>query len=385
MEPAGRGTGLREACAALEQDLSDPDAAGALRGLLRQAPVPAANALREICDLLDGQGPPPDLPRAAPAKKIGKALRESLLTHPRERQQRHHQLASLLGRVLHVLQGDDIACAIARVTEKTGPASQPRLHALTAECSRALELSPPPVHVACGDERICTALVGRGPFLCVHRAFFTEGAPEALSDAEARWALGRALHHVKSGHAPLLQITPERLEDLVLDQVPFLVRTPIELATKAIGWTRANVAVKKAGELLPKQSRGRKVVDTVGAILPDREQGTVLPEAVHEWVWGWLQGVELSADRAGLLLSGSVRASCSAMLRLERSLRSNDPCQMSNVQLRSGSAAAERSIGLRRLLADPELLNPATAARIRELVCFALSPGYLDYLSPEGV
>ena len=40
-----------------------------------------------------------------------------------------------------------------------------------------------------------------------------------------------------------------------------------KFASKAIGWTRANQAVRKVGGLLPEKSAGRRVVTTMGDLL----------------------------------------------------------------------------------------------------------------------
>jgi hypothetical protein len=142
------------------------------------------------------------------------------------------------------------------------------------------------------------------------------------------------------------------------------------LGTKVLGWTRANRAVKKVGELLPKKSRTQKVVNTVGELLPDAEQETVLPDVVHDWVRSWIQGVEFSADRAGLLLSGSIAASCKALLHLS----SDYAPQISDVLQR----------GARWLLQEKADVDRATADRLRELLRFVVSEEYLTFVKGNG-
>lgn len=346
----------------------DVTAAAALRSALAEAgeglPAAVRQWLAEVCRILDG-GAPWETP-AAPERALPvltRALREAVVTHPREKQQRHHRLASLLGRVLHMIEGDDAARTVARVTEVADPERFPRLGRLVAECARALELEPPPLHLARGEERLLTAFVDRRPFLCVHVAYESElaggGAALALSDAALRCAIARQLAHIRAGHVPLLQLSPERLEGMLLDEVPFLIRTPLRAASRAIGWTRANVAARKVGEMLPERSRSRKVARTMGELLPDREQETVLPGAVHRWVRSWLQGVELSADRAGLLLSGSPAAACGTIVSLDPVARDR--------------ARAIETGGLRAFLAPAGEADRIIAGRLSELLQFALS------------
>lgn len=159
-------------------------------------------------------------------------------------------------------------------------------------------------------------------------------------------------------------MTPERLESLVLEQVPYLVRAPLKLATRAVGWTRANEAMRKIGDWLPEKSRPQRVAQTMGDILPEKDQETVLPEFVHEWVRCWIQGVEFSADRAGFLVSGSLSASCGAILCPTTAA---DECR------------DWKREGLRGAL-ENGLAGRARAERLRELIRFALSEDYLEHV-----
>lgn len=359
---------------------ADPFDPVACTGLSERAgtiqPEPAAQVVREVCDVLhQGVSAGVLLKRERRLPLLGKNLRESLIIHPREKEQRHHQLASLLGRVMHLLQGDATARAILRVTERATPESYPAVLRLTGACGRALELPAPDVRIARGEDPLFVALVDRTPYLCLHRDWIDRSAPSTsarlLTTAELLFALGRAIAHIKSGHTALLQLGSECLETLVLDQVPFLVRTPLKLAGKAAGAARINVAVKRMGSMLPDQSRGRRAVDTLGNLLPDKEQETFLPETVHEWVRSWVQGVEYSADRAGFLLAGSTRAAISAMLALSPAL--------------SEAAAGTPDTGLAAFLTTHGDRDRSTADRARELLRFALSLRHLDFVAAQSM
>jgi hypothetical protein len=96
----------------------------------------------------------------------------------------------------------------------------------------------------------------------------------------------------------------------------------------------------------------------------------VLPETVHEWVWSWIQGVEYSADRAGLIVSGSIAASSAAMLRL------SPDC--------APRMADFLQFGARRLLHDHLNADRPTADRLRELLRFAVSREYLAFVAAGG-
>lgn len=355
---------------ALAENPLDAEAAARLAGVLEQAPPGDAelDALRDVCRVLNGPCEREDRSDVAPPSRLDRDLHERLVIHPREQQQRHHQLASVLGRVLHMLEGDDIARTVARVTERAAEADYPRLCREAALCADALEVELPPIHIARGEERFCEPLIDRSLFLCIHREWGRDGDAAdsgAVLVRELRFLLARSLHHVRSGHTALLQVTPERLESLVLEQLPYLVRAPLKLATRAVGWTRANEAMRKFGDWLPEKSRSQKVAQTMGDILPEKDQETVLPEFVHEWVRCWIQGVEFSADRAGLVVSESLAASCGAILCPRTA--GADECRH-----------WERE-GLRAVLANG-LAGRARTERLRELVRFALSEEYLEHV-----
>jgi Zn-dependent protease with chaperone function len=143
------------------------------------------------------------------------------------------------------------------------------------------------------------------------------------------------------------------------------MRTPLKIATKTLGWTQANVAVKKMADWMPHQSL-KTTVNAMGGMLPDKDQETVLPEVAHNWVRSWIQAVEFSADRAGLLASGSPAAACSALLRLS-----------------AGYAAQVHEAhqnGAGWLLRERAAVERATSERLRELLRFAVSEPYLVFL-----
>jgi hypothetical protein len=365
---------IEECRARLEADLLDAVATVRLRHAIANArtashsstvtPSPLA-VLAEVIGALEGGGAWGRGEPAGAPRKLSPRLHEALVIHPREKQERQHQLSSLAGRALHLLQGNETARAIARVTERATPERFPRLCRAATECAAALSIKPPALSVARGDEPLFLLLLDRSPFLCVHESLAKEhGEPALFSPAEMTFALGHCFQQVRGGHAALAQLGPDRLENLLLDEVPFLVRTPIRMATKAVGWTRANEAMKSLGERLPDQSRARRVVSTVGNLLPARDQETVLPEVVHDRVRRFIEGVEWSADRAGLLLCGSPAAACAALLGLCPTLTPRLP--------------ELREQGARRLLQNLEI-GRGPADRLREVLRFALSREYLAF------
>lgn len=357
----------------LEQDPLNADAARRLADVLRDDHAePARAALWEACAVLNGGGlwnpvqSPFRLPHA-----LDDSLQESLILHPGEKQQRHHKWVSLLSRLVHLLEGDAVAHTITRVTAKATPDNFPHLCRSVADWAGLFKVKEPAVYLACGEDRLFSVMVDRQPFLCIHLDYLggnRVGPCEnllALSSAELRFGVCRQLQHVRSGHAVLMQLSPERLEGLLLNELPFFVRHPVKLATRTIGLSQAGAAVKKVAGWLPGASRTQKVVQAVGDILPEKDQETVLPEAIHQWVRSWVQAIDYSADRAGLVAGGSVMASCSALLRLSPVYAPHVPDVLQR--------------GARWLLTENAADRPA-AARLRELLQFAFSEAYLGYV-----
>jgi hypothetical protein len=362
--------GVEEARAALEIDPLDADAASQLRAALGPVWVPdaALDTLVEVCGLLDGGPRWPDAdPSTAPPPALDPGLYDALVIHPREKEERRHRFASLVSRVLHLLEGDPTARTVAAVTEKAAPAAFPRFCRLVEECAGWSRVQPSPAaRVARGEEKPFTVLVDDAPFLYVHLAYIDE-APggNPLPPPQLRFAVARLLQHVRGGHAALMQLSAERLETMVLNEVPFVFRVPVKVATKAVRWMRVRSAVKWVGGWFRPKSRTHRVVDTVGEMLPDRDQETVLPQMVHDWLWSWVEGVEFSADRAGLLACGNPAVACTAALSVERAWAERLP--------------EARQRGLRRLIAEHGESDCLTADRLRELLRFALSEGYLAH------
>lgn len=349
--------------AALEQDPTNVDAASSLRLLLAESDGrlhPAMmRELRTWLEVMIGPWPRPFVVGdAASAPRIPDAVQEELLVHPREREGRQHQYASVFGRVLHLLEGDDLSRSVLSVTEEAvGPEYAP-LRREVERCAHTLGTPAVPIHIARGRQAVARCLVDADHYLLLHLSLIDpSGTP--LSELERRFLVARLLRHQKSGHAPLLQITPERLEGLVLDQVPLLVRAPLKLATRAVGRTGMNEWARRAADRLPDQSRSKSWMQTVGELLPDKEQETLLPGQVHTWVRGWIRGVELTADRAGLLLCGDLPSAVTTLIRLS-----------------TGSPATPTP--LQRSLAETKENVPELVDRLRELMRFAISLPYLE-------
>lgn len=363
--------------ARLEQEPLDADAVSRLRDALGPTPhTPPLAVLADLCCVLDGgQWHLPGL-AFPPSEPLTTETHETLVRHPSEKKESGHRLASLFGRALYMWEGNLVAKVIRKATEPASAHFFPRLTRIWTESARWVAINEPAIHVGRGADPAFHILVDGMPFLYVHQSWVGEGPPlegergrEPLTDAELRFALARQLMHLKGGHATLLQLSGEDMEQLVLDQLPLLVTIPLKASSKVVGWTRLNRAVRSVGNWFRKSGRTQQALHGVGAILPDKEQETILPEIALDWLRGWIQVLEFTADRAGLLYSGSVAASCTSLLKLLPAHESELP----EIQQR----------GLRWFLQHHPGAN-STRARLRELLRFALSWPYLRFLASNG-
>lgn len=351
----------------LEIDPLDADAARRLESALHLRDAGPWDPLRSVLSVLEGEvvaGSP--LPRP---DRIEAVCLEEVLTHPKEKAERQHLIASLAGRLLHLIEGDETARTIVRFCGEPGVGA-PVLRFRDSLAGVLQVTQPVDVRVAAGAERVFTAMVDRSPVLVVHRDYLQ---PEStLSEAEFRFLVGRSLSHIRFGHCALLQLGPDRLENLILDQFPLLVKAPIKLAARAAGAVGLGTAVKKVGDWLPGSSAGKRAVRSLGDMLPEKGQETVLPESVHEWVRAWIQGVELTADRVGLVLSGHLTSAASGILRTSTALQA--------------FCGPIRPPGLRSMILTRGETDRLAGERLRELLRFAVSLPYLsliDGLGPE--
>src|SRR5687768_10374685 len=130
--------------ASVEADPLNAEALGELREAIRLGggKPSALETLSEACNVLDGSGRA-DAATAPMRKPLSKSEHEGLVIHPREKQERHHKLASLLGRVLHLLQGDQAARTVTRVCDSGTDKTYPALDSANKACAGFLGIQSP--------------------------------------------------------------------------------------------------------------------------------------------------------------------------------------------------------------------------------------------------
>lgn len=348
-------------CQRLADEPGDADAAHALKStVLRTEREATRQVLHEVVTVLEGPGWT-DLAEAAPAlrRQADATLQETRILHPLEKEQQQ-QLTSMAVRSLQLMTGSDSAAAVRSVTEPLSALGYPRTSRLLAECAGLLELRQPAAHVLRGSERAFGVRIDQSPFLVIHRDYLDEGpklttaAPlEPLTRSELRFALGRNLQHIRSGHAAYLQLRPERLAQM-LERVPNVARIPVQL----------NQTLKKLADWLPASSL-QTASSVVSSLLPESEP-QILPEGLVEQVRNWLLALEYSADRAGLLVCGSVAAACAGIVRTTAPTAECAPDL-----IRQGGRALLRRNDLDR----------GVVLRLRELLRFILSDQYLAFVN----
>jgi hypothetical protein len=368
---------LQDSVARLEQEPLDANAARVLREDLPGQRTPPLESLAQVCAILEGGSTWPAESPGSVEGPLGDEEHEDLIRHPQEKNQTHHRWASFFGRALHLMEGNAAARVIEQASEQASSRKYPTLCRLTAHCAGLLGMEIPLVYIGRGSDRAFAVLVNSRPYLYVHRSWLGEprqeesdGEDAPLSDPELLFALGRHLELIKGGHVALIQLSPEEMEGLVLDQLPLVVTVPLKVTSKAVGWTGINRAIKSVSGWFSQGSRTQTALNAMGAALPDRDQETILPETALDWVRSWVQALDYTADRAGLLLCGNFASACTTILRLCPAHAK----QLPEIQQR----------GLRSFLQQKEGLNQAVAARLRELLRFTFSPGYLSFVARRG-
>src|SRR5688500_4686936 len=122
--------------ARIEIDPLNAEMLGELREALRPGggKPGVLGTLVDACEAIDGGARAESVVKPI-RKPLSKAEHEGLVVHPREKQERHHKLASLLGRVLHLLQGDESARTVTRVCESGTDKNYPALDSANKACA----------------------------------------------------------------------------------------------------------------------------------------------------------------------------------------------------------------------------------------------------------
>ena len=325
----------------------------------------AARAARALA-LLEGASGPQEASLPAPPPVAGALSAEELeaLRHPVERE--GGALGRLQGALAKVVPPD--LGEVRSYCQRAEAEAWPALHeALGAACT-ALGMDPVPAWISHGEKRVGVRSYEKpDPFVLVGAAHLEEGGPHALSPAELRFVLGVELMHLRLGHS---RVTSEEVWAGVWSKgfaavsttaslLPFLGYLPVDL----IGRGRTARAVQRVvpsrwlqrvygaeaevleavipGDLGRLGEAGASAlgsvtgtVDKAGKVRAgvSRLRGAAGPEALEADLGADTarlvaahRVMQITADRAGLLLAGDVHAAVSALLKTNSRLTPEVP------------------------------------------------------------
>jgi hypothetical protein len=348
IEIAGAARGHEELDAASIEELArlQPLEPPRIQALIRVAEGDLAERASRVAELLDDIGAPsPWSPR--PLRPLPPALREGTLQHAAARG------GVGVDRVQRWLAREVEApdySAIREFAERIDEGSHPDVVAALQDASLVL-----------GQEAVVEAYVSRGarvsgvracegppPFLLVGHEHLREG-PLHLAPGELRFAVGAEVAHLRLGHA---RLTAQSVWDKVFEEGPTFLSM---LADFAPFIPVRGAAIAKGLQLARLIPTGKRKASGGGDL------------AV---AWGDLlvacRVMQLSADRAGLLLAGDLKASVRGMLLTTPAGR-----EVLGRASRHGLRWA-----LHRQDADGEPVPTQLALRVAALLAFWLSDEY---------
>ena len=235
-----------------------------------------------------------------------------------------------------------------------------------ADAARILGVANVTAYVSRGNKSIgVRAYEDNSPFVLIGGQHLEDG-PYRMTSSELRFALGAELAHVRLGHTPVtssevwagaLEKTREGV-DLAFTFIPFLK------GYKLAGQALAHVPAPAVRQLLSGVERLKARFSR--ALPPSGDPADAALSRINEELITAHRVMQLTADRAGLIVSADLQASIRAMLLLR-----SDHRTLLDRSLREGliSVLSERN-------ATGEMAHQALAVRIAALFSFYLSSEY---------
>lgn len=345
----------------------------------------ASGPLRERAEVLAGLLAPGGMDlEAAPTEPerdistLPSALIEEKLPHPATR--KVGTVEKLQGRVAKVTIPDHGALRsyAERVTERNNP----RVAGLLADAALALGVSGVEVYISHGRKDLgIRAYASSPPFVVIGGQHLDEESESSLSDSELLFALGTEVAHLRFKHT---RLTSSDVWDGVFStskQALELVGAfsgPLGFLGKAVSGLQRLVVIQKILGGATQVTRGAgKAVQLVGFARRFQSLGKKLgysPKVAKDTEIGTRESgllatcrlMQLTADRAGLVLSGNPRAAIEAIFRTSGEYRAELPLVRRHGLTKTLSRRGE----------DDELMNQALAIRLAALLSFYLSPDY---------
>lgn len=398
----------------LVQARGGPDAADveALAALARHQPL-VPQRLEELADHAAGDlserarrvlelhsGAPPIEPATTPARASLDLDLTETLRHPVERQ--GGAMGKVQAALAKVVPPDfsEVRSYCARA-EETGATE---LVAAMADASLAMGLPVVAAYISQGEKRLgLRSYEQPEPFVLVGGGHLVEGDPTWLDSAELRFAVGVEVAHLRFGHS---RVTSGEVWAGVWDKgvtaisttatlLPFLKYLPVELVgrertVRAVqslvpnAWLESVYGAEAAGELAGHLThdlgklgnasgdvlgKAGGALDSAGTLKERLRRDDALPPDLGADAARLVAAhrvMQLTADRAGLVLCGDIGAAVQAIFKTHSRLS----VELTVVQ-RAGLAPA-----LARRDDDGKLRFPHLAVRLAALVAFWLSDDY---------
>jgi hypothetical protein len=252
---------------------------------------------------------PPALPQAA----LSPLLIESVLNHPLARGQ-----GSLVVGVqkLIALAPEPDQMALNDYCEALNPSEQPEASRALAAARVAFSLPTLHAYVSRGKKSIgLRGYEGDTPYILLGKAHLDRASPYAMSEAELFFAFGAEALHLKLG---LTRVTSSDVwagafahtkggVELLLGLLPFVKGIPLGAGVSKVLERIPEPALRKGLDALVRFERGRRKPQR-----PGPTDGAL--SLVNENLVAAHRLMQMSADRAGLVLCGDLRSSLRGLL-----------------------------------------------------------------------
>lgn len=284
--------------------------------LAENAPEPLASRARTLASLLKPGGAlkVAVATHAAPAAALSETHISEALRHPSARRS-PGVLTSLKTIVAHAPTPDPRH--LTAFCQRLDPGVYPDAFAAIREGSVMLGLSELPVFVSRGDKTVGVRAFGQTPpFLLIGGSHLDPKGPHFLGLAELRFAIGAELLHLRLGHT---RVTTNEFWAGALTKTGNGIELVATLLPALKGWRLAHrlhhtFSKLPAGTLGQLASAANKAGATFRRSLPESDQLSPPNEQLLEAT----RLLQLSADRAGLLLSRDPAAAIRSILLTRR-------------------------------------------------------------------
>lgn len=303
-----------------------------------------------------------------PPRPLGDRLLDGILRHPATR--RDSPFLARLQTLLASVPVPDVSLLRDFCEQVTAPPYDAAVRAF-ADAKQVLGLGDLLAYVSRGAKGVgVRAHEGRPSFVLIGGQHLTAGEFE-LSEVELRFALGAELAHLRFGHS---RVTSSDLWTGALDKGKQGVELALGLVPVLRGWALADKAMRVTSRVpIPavqrmvdaaQQLQRRVLLSTLRAPATGQDDGLSL---LNETLVVAHRMMQLTADRAGLVIAGDVQASLRAMFLLRRDYR-----EELTVVERRGLAAV-----LGQRAEDGHIAYQDLAIRVAALLAFYLSDEYV--------